>query len=554
MRGKPGRYGIRILTYDCTLREGAQAKGISYSVEDKLRIAMRMDGFGLDYIEAGYPYSNPKEAELFERLRSVRLGKARISVFGSTRKVGARVEDDACLSAIVGSGMSVAAIVGKSWDSQVRKVLKATPEENLAMIADSVGYLAGEGFEVIFDAEHFFDGYASCADYALETVLAAERAGAAIVCLCDTNGGSFPQEVGEVTARVAGLLKAPIGIHCHNDNGMGAANTVASVMCGASMVQVTVNGIGERCGNADLCTVVPNLQLKLGYSCVPEGSMGTLTNLSRFVNEVSNVSNDERAPFVGEGAFAHKGGMHADAMRKDEGAYEHVAPDLVGNRRRKLISEVAGRSAILGNVWEVDPGVGRKSEAMAAVTERLKELEHEGYQYEGAEESFELVIRKVLGNYKPFFTLREFKVIVSEPSVSELNASAMIKVGVEGEEDEITAAEGEGPVNALDVALRKVLDRFYPEIRDMKLTDYKVRVIDSKLATAAKVRVLIETSDPTGSWNTVGVSTDIIEASWQALVDSIEYKLIKAEAMGKASGNGPDAGGAGQNIRSGVGR
>ena len=360
----------------------------------------------------------------------------------------------------------------------------------------------------------------------MKTLKAAADAGASVVCLCDTNGGSFPSDVFEVTLKVVEELKMPVGIHCHNDNGMAVANSILAVQAGATQVQGTINGFGERCGNANLCTIIPNLQIKANYKCIPDENMKLLTWVARYVSEVANIIYDEKAPYVGGSAFAHKGGMHIDAVFKNPISFEHINPELVGNKRKILMSEVSGRSTILKKINEIDPTITKDSPEAKAIIDRLKELEHEGYQYEGAESSFEIVIRKILGKYKPFFNLNEFKVIVNEPSIDAYNSSAMVKIRV-GDQVEITAAEGCGPVNALDYALRKALEKFYPEIKEMKLTDYKVRVLDSEAATAARVRVLIESTDGRDVWTTIGVSTDIIDASWKALVDSVEYKLIK---------------------------
>lgn len=378
----------------------------------------------------------------------------------------------------------------------------------------------------MFDAEHFFDGYRANPEYAMKTIKAAVEAGADSICLCDTNGGSFPDEVYTITSKVVDEFKVDVGIHCHNDTGMAVANSIMAVKAGAVQVQGTINGFGERSGNANLCTIIPNLQLKAGFDCIPAECISDITATARYVSEIANVIHDERAPYVGKFAFAHKAGMHADAVNKNSVAYEHINPETIGNERVFLMSEVAGRSAVLNLINNIDSTITKNSPETKVILEKLKELEFEGYQYEGAESSFEIVIRKILGKYHPFFRLGEFKVMVNEPSISGANSSAMIKINVDGQ-DEITADEGQGPVNALDKAVRKALERFYPQIREMKLTDYKVRVLDSNSATAAKVRVLIESTDGKEVWTTIGVSTDIIEASWKALVDSLEYKLIK---------------------------
>jgi len=515
-----------VVIYDSTLRDGAQAQGISFTVEDKLKIADALDRLGVSYIEAGNPGSNPKDLEFFERVGKMRFKNTKIIAFGSTRRVNIAVDDDANVNSLLKAGTDAVAIFGKSWDFQVTDILKTTLEENLRMIYETVRFFKDRGKEVVYDAEHFFDGYIANPDYAMKTLKAAADAGADSLCLCDTKGGTLPLDIYEITKKVVEEFDVAIGIHCHNDNGMAVAGSIMAVQAGATQVQGTINGYGERCGNANLSTIIPNLQLKMGYKCIPDENMKNLTSIARYVNEIANVVHDERAPYVGGTAFAHKAGMHADAVNKNTYAYELIDPEAVGNKRVFLMSEVAGRSAVLNIINEVEPSLTKDSPETKLILEKLKEMEFEGYQYEGAESSFKLLVRKVLGKYKPSFNLKEFKVIVDEPTVNSVNSSAMIKIEVDGQE-EITAAEGDGPVNALDNAVRKALERFYPQIKEMKLTDYKVRVLDSNSATAAKVRVLIESSDGKEVWSTIGVSTDIIEASWRALVDSIEYKLSK---------------------------
>ena len=522
----------RIFIYDSTLRDGAQAQGISYSVEDKVRIVEKLDALGVHYIEAGNPGSNPKDLEFFERVRGMKLKHAKLIAFGATRKIGIKAEDDGNVRSILAAGTDAVAIFGKSWDYQVTDILRTKLDENLRMIGDTVRHLKQQGKEVVYDAEHFFDGFKANPDYALATLKAAAEAGADCLCLCDTNGGTFPDVIFEVTKKVTGQFKTPIGIHCHNDCEMAVANSVMAVQAGATQVQGTINGIGERCGNANLCAIIPDLQLKLGYKCIPPQNMATLTTVARAVSDIANMPHNEKAAYVGADAFAHKGGMHVDAVVKNPVSYEHIDPDLVGNSRRTLMSEVAGRSTLLARIQAVDPKIGKDSPETKKIIDRLKQLEHEGYHFEAAEQSFELVVRKMLGKYTPFFELVEFKVMVNEPSVNSMNSSAMIKIRV-GNDTEITAAEGDGPVNALDKAVRKALERFYPAIGEIRLTDYKVRVLDSKEASAAKVRVLIESTDQREHWTTIGVSTDIIDASWQALVDSIEYKLVKDQEAGR---------------------
>ncbi|MDF2523030.1 MAG: 2-isopropylmalate synthase/homocitrate synthase family protein [Clostridiales bacterium] len=519
-----------IIIYDSTLRDGAQAQGISFTVEDKIKIVQTLDRFGISYIEAGNPGSNPKDLEFFDRVNKLNLKNSKLIAFGSTRKINISVEEDANVKSLLKANTSAIAIFGKSWDFQVTDILRTTLDENLNMIYDTIKYLKGLEKEVVYDAEHFFDGYAANPDYAMASLKAAVDAGADSICLCDTKGGTLLSEIFDITKKVVETFNVPVGIHCHNDTGMGVAGSVMAVQAGATQVQGTINGFGERCGNANLCTIIPTLQIRLGYNCIPEENMKKLTSLARYISEIANVIHDERAPFVGNCAFAHKAGMHADAVYKNTAAYEMFSPEVVGNERIFLMSEVAGRSAVLNLINNVDSSLTKDSPETKKILEKLKEMEYEGYQYEGAEGSFELIIKKVLGRYQKFFELREFKAIINEPSINNYNSYVMIKIKVD-EEEEITAAEGGGPVNALDKALRKALERFYPELHEMKLSDYKVRVLDSEAATAAKVRVLIESTDGEEVWTTIGVSSDIIDASWKALVDSVEYKLLKDKGL-----------------------
>src|SRR5664279_1661350 len=426
----------RISIYDSTLRDGAQAQGISYSVEDKIKIIQRLDALGVDYIEAGNPGSNPKDLEFFGRIKELKLQHSRIIAFGSTRKVGADVAGDSNVMSLLQAGTPAIAIFGKSWDYQVTDILRTTLDENLRMIGDTIRHLKQQGREVVYDAEHFFDGYKANADYALQTLAVAAEAGAACLCLCDTNGGSFPDEIFEITRTVKGRFAVTIGIHCHNDGEMAVANSIMAVQAGATQVQGTINGIGERCGNANLCSIIPNLQIKLGYSCIPAESLEQLTSVARAVSEIANIPHNEKAGYVGGDAFAHKGGMHIDAVVKNPMSYEHIDPEMVGNSRRMLMSEVAGRSTLMTRINAVDPGLGKDAPETQKIIDRLKQLEHEGYQFEAAESSFELVVRKILGKYQPFFELKEYKVIVIEPSINGVNSSAMIKIRV-GDQEEI---------------------------------------------------------------------------------------------------------------------
>ena len=515
----------QVIAYDSTLRDGAQAQGVSFTVEDKLKIVQRLDELGIGYIEAGNPGSNPKDLEFFEQVAALKLKNAKIIAFGSTRKVGTNAAEDRNLQSLLSANTAAVAIFGKSWDYQVTDILRATLEENLSMIADTIGYLKRQGKEVVFDAEHFFDGYKANANYALKTLQAAVEAGADVLCLCDTNGGTFPDEISAITKTVVSHFNVQVGIHCHNDCEMAVANSIAAVQAGAMQVQGTMNGIGERCGNANLCSIIPNLQLKLGLNCIPQDNMAELTSAARFVSEIANMTFNDKAPYVGNDAFSHKGGMHIDAVSKNPISYEHINPEQIGNVRHILVSEVAGRSALLAKINAVDPALNKDSPETKRILEHLKTLEHEGYQFESAESSFELLVMRLLGKLEPFFTLKEYKVSTHAPSADGVNSSATVRITV-GDEEESTTGVGDGPVNALDKAVRKALERFYPAIKDVKLIDYKVRVLDSDKATAAKVRVLIESADQHASWTTVGVSTDIIDASWRAMLDAIEYKLM----------------------------
>jgi 2-isopropylmalate synthase len=515
----------RIVVLDSTLRDGAQGEGISFSVTDKLNIARSLDELGVDLIEAGNPGSNPKDLEFFREARGLELKRAVLAAFGPTRRRGVKCEEDEGVRSLLGADTGVVVLFGKSWDLHVTQVLKASLEENIAMIRETVAFFAAAGKRVIYDAEHFFDGYAANGEYALSTLRAAAEAGAETLVLCDTNGGSLFDRVGELTAKVLKEFGLPVGIHTHNDSGLAVANALASVKAGATQVQGTLVGFGERCGNANLSTLAADIILKLGHDCLAPESLPKLSRLTRRVAEIANVSFDEGLPYVGLHAFAHKAGMHVDAVTKTPISFEHVPPEAVGNTRRLLASEVGGRSVILDRVKRLDPTATKESPLVAQVVKRLKEMERLGYQFEGADASLELLMRKAAGKYKPFFELGRYRTIGEEPMDGRLSAQAMVKIRVDGE-DAISAAEGDGPVNALDLALRKALMKFYPSLSRMRLTDYKVRVLDTHEASAASVRVLIESSDGEDAWTTVGVSTDIIEASWLALVDSIEYKLI----------------------------
>ncbi|MEE9330846.1 MAG: citramalate synthase [Methylophilaceae bacterium] len=516
----------KVIAYDSTLRDGAQAQGVSFTVEDKLKIVQKLDDLGVGYIEAGNPGSNPKDLAFFERVSSLNLKHAKIIAFGSTRKIGIKAAEDKNLQSLLSANTDSVAIFGKSWDYQVTDILRTTLEENLAMISDTIAYLKQQGKEVVFDAEHFYDGYKANAEYAMQTLQVAADAGADVLCLCDTNGGTFPDEISKLTKVVVARFDTQVGIHCHNDCEMGVANSVAAVQAGAVQVQGTINGIGERCGNANLCSIIPNVQLKMGLDCIPASQIAELTTAARYINEVANVPFNEKAAYVGNDAFSHKGGMHIDAVSKNPISYEHIEPSQVGNTRHILVSEVAGRSALLTKLQAIDPTLTKESEETKRVLEHLKTLEHEGYQFENAEHSFDVRVRKLLGKNEKYFTLEKYSINVVVPSEADINSKAAVSFLVNGQV--ITAeGEGDGPVNALDKAMRNALRETYPAIKEIKLTDYKVRVLDSNLATAAKVRVTIESSDQNSSWNTIGVSTDITEASYLALLDAIEYKLMR---------------------------
>lgn len=520
----------QIEIYDTTLRDGTQREGISFSVEDKIRIVRKLDELGFHFVEGGWPGSNPKDIEFFERMQKIPLKRTVLTAFGSTRRAGITAKEDQNVQAIIRSGVKVATIFGKAWDFHVTDALRTTLEENLNMIYDTVSYLVSQGLQVNFDAEHFFDGYKRNPDYALATLRAAARAGARCLVLCDTNGGTLPHEVQRITKNVIDQFDLPIGIHAHNDSGVAVANSLLAVEAGASQVQGTINGYGERAGNADLCVIIPSLQLKMGFQVLTDEDLGQLTQMSHYVSEQANIVPDDHQPYVGRSAFAHKGGIHVSALLRHPQTYEHILPELVGNRRRVLISELAGASNIIYKARECGIELDKDSDKMREILSTIKQLEHDGYYFEGAEASFEMLLNRVLGLYEPFFELVGFRLITDRANGDlEARSEATIKIKVH---DRIyhTAAEGNGPVNALDGALRKALIEVYPQVEQIKLSDYKVRVLDEQSGTAAKVRVLIQSTDDGMSWGTVGVSPNIIEASWIALVDSIEYGLLKAKA------------------------
>ena len=529
-----------LLIYDATLRDGAQTEGISFSVEDKVKIARKLDDLGVHYIEGGFSDpSNRTDMDFFARMREQPLAHSRLVAFAMTRRAGVKPQDDPGLSNVVRLGAPVAAIVAKTWDLHVTAVLRVDLEENLRMIRDSIHYAKEHGLEVGLDAEHFFDGYKRNPDYALECLRAAKEGGADWICLCDTNGGTLPPEIMKAMRSVQKVVDTPLGIHAHNDCELAVANSLAAVEAGARMVQTSVNGYGERCGMTNLCTVIPNLQLKMGKRCLSDEQLTHLHEVAHYIASVANMPPPERDAYVGRSAFAHKGGMHVDAMLKHSETYEHLRPELVGNERRYVISDQAGRSAVLFKAQALDLGIEKDSPQAREIMAHLKEMEHAGYQFDGAEASFELLVRKSVGLYQPRFDLEGFRVIVEKDRGGDLRTEATIKLRVNGEQEH-TAAEGDGPVHALDNALRKALERFYPKLSGIRLTDFKVRIVDSEEATAAKVRVMVESRSGSQTWTTVGVHTNIIEASWQALVDGVEFGLLQLDKSAQESDDAPE--------------
>ncbi|MBR3814579.1 MAG: citramalate synthase [Spirochaetaceae bacterium] len=527
----------KITVLDSTLRDGAQGEGISFSVQDKIHIVQTLDALGIDLIEAGNPDSNPKDLEFFQLAQKLELKHSKLAAFGSTRRKDMKPQEDRQLQSLLAAETENVVVFGKSWDFQVTDILKTSLEDNLAMIEETMQFLAAAGRTVHFDAEHFFAGWNGNKEYALKTLEAAARGGVSSITLCDTKGSSMPLEILSITKEVVAFVsdfcrrnslpQIQIGIHTHNDCGLAVANTLMAVEGGVSLVQGVLLGFGERTGNANLSTVIADLELKSGMKCLPEGKIAELTPTVRRIAEIANISLDNGMPYVGTNAFAHKAGMHIDAVTKNPASYEHVPPESVGNERVFLMSEVAGRSLIIEKIHKFDANITKSSPVVTEIVNKVKQLEHDGYKFEGADGSFELLVRKIIGKYQPFFKLHYYKTMGEQSLYNGAACSfAQLKIEVDNQ-IEITAGEGSGPVHALDTALRKALERFYPNVSAIRLTDYKVRVLDSQSATASKVRVLIESSDSTEDWTTVGVSTDIIEASWLALVDSIEYKLIK---------------------------
>ena len=514
----------KIYIFDTLLRDGTQSADISFSLEDKLRIAQELDAFGIDYIEGGWPGSNPKDQLFFEQAASLPFQHAKLVAFGSTRRSKFAADKDPNLKALLEAKTPAVAIFGKSWTLHVKKALKVSLSENIKMIADSVEFMKKNGKEVIYDAEHFFDGYKEDPDYALKTLEAAEKAGADTLVLCDTNGGTQTLELLYIIKEVLQRVSSKVGVHLHNDADMAVANTVAAVEAGCQHVQGTINGYGERCGNANLCSVIPNLQVKRDYYCIPDDQIPQLTRLSRFISELANLLPANHMPFVGKSAFAHKGGIHVSAVIKDSATYEHIKPEAVGNRREVLLSDLSGKSNLVYKAEELGLDISKYEDKMAEIIKTLKQKEHEGYQYEGAEDSLKLLIKKVTGEWKSYFTLEGFRVLVEKDTEGTPRSEATVRMLVNGQKEH-TAAEGDGPVHALDRALRQALRPFYPEIKLLRLVDYKVRVINGKEATGAKVRVLIESAYGNKRINTVGVSTNTDEASWDALTDSVSWFL-----------------------------
>jgi 2-isopropylmalate synthase len=517
---------VKVELYDTTLRDGAQSEGISFSVTDKLNIASKIDELGVSYIEGGWPGSNPKDMEFFKKAKRLKLNNAKIVAFGSTRRANSKAQDDANIKSFLKANTEIITIFGKTWDLHVKSVLKATLDENLKMIEDTIKFLRSEDKRVFYDAEHFFDGYLQNPEYALKTLSVAEASGAEVIVLCDTNGGMVTSELFKVIEDVKSKITTPLGVHTHNDSDMAVANTITAIQAGCVHAQGTINGCGERCGNADLISIIAILKLKLGVDCISDINLRGLCEVSKYVSEICNMKHMDNQPFVGNSAFAHKGGIHVDAVLKNARTYEHVEPSMIGNRRRILISELSGKSSVAEKAKEMDMNLEKDTDSTRKILHILQDMEHKGYHFETAEASLELLMKRAKEEFKDFFELKDFRVIVEKKPRRKITSEATIKIKVKGSLEH-TASLGDGPVNALDNALRKALKDFYPNLSEMHLSDYKVMVLDEKEGTAAKVRVLIQSQDKKDSWWTVGVSENIIEASWEALVDSIEYKLMK---------------------------
>lgn len=515
-----------IKIYDTTLRDGAQSEGITYSLADKMRIALELDRFGVDFIEGGWPGSNPKDMRLFKRMSKKPLAHAQMVAFGSTRRAGIKVGRDSNLQAILECGVGFAGIFGKTWPLHIKSVLRTTLKKNLRMISDSVRFLVKHKLVVFYDAEHFFDAYQENPDYAICCLQAAQEAGASYLILCDTNGGMMPLQLTRMIRRVKRRVSVDLGIHCHNDAGLAVANSLLAVEVGCDMVQGTINGYGERCGNADLVPIIANLKIKLGFDCFCGDNLKDLKQISLFVSELSNMRHINSQPYVGASAFAHKGGVHINAIMKNPKSYEHITPELVGNQRRILVSELAGRSGILIRARNLRLDLDKDDIRTKKIYKLLQSLELKGYHFEAAEGSFELLLKKAMGKVGEYFHLEGFRVVVNKDTNKKITSEAIIKLRVKGKLEH-TAADGDGPVNALDNALRKALRGFYPSLAEMQLSDFKVRILEEKMGTSAVTRVIIQSQDEKDEWSTIGVSENIIEASWQALSDSIEYKLLK---------------------------
>ena len=516
---------IKIQLYDTTLRDGMQGEGMSLSAQEKLRVAHWLDELGIDLIEAGFPSSNPKELELFELLAAEHFVHAAIAAFGMTRRRGIRAEEDPALRVLADCFAPVCTLVGKTWGLHLQKVVRVSREENLRMIAESVAFLRAQGKRVVYDAEHFFDGFADDPGYALQCLRAAAEAGAETVVCCDTNGGALPDRIATVVGSVVGQLRGPgvqVGIHCHDDAGCGVASSLAAVQQGATQVQGTMNGYGERCGNANLISIVPNLQLKLGYACLTDAQLASLTPTAHFFDELLNFTPDPDQPFVGRNAFAHKGGMHVAGVEVDPVTFEHVEPSVVGNRREVLVSELSGKGTVQARAR--DAGIMLGDELATRVVERVKQLEHRGYHFEAADGSFELLMRKETGDYEPLFRLESWRAIVEKRADGRVETEATIKIWVDGERH-VRTAEGNGPVNALDRALRDALVEIHPYLAEIDLVNFKVRILDETKGTGSITRVLLDASDGDEVWGSIGVSENVIEASWEALVDSLEYGM-----------------------------
>jgi 2-isopropylmalate synthase len=515
-----------ITIYDTTLRDGAQSVGISFSTKDKLRIAASLDRLKIDYIEGGWPGSNPKDDQFFKDIRNIELSHSKITAFGSTRRKDTTVKEDLFVQSLIDSQADIITIVGKTWDFQVTEALNIGLNENLDLIYDTIAYLKDKNREVFLDAEHFFDGFKTNPDYSFECIEKTIKAGADMIVLCDTNGGTLPFEVEKIVSAINEKYSIPIGVHFHNDTGVAVANSLSAILVGAVSVQGTANGYGERCGNCNLMTLIPNIIYKMDYTCHAEKSIMHLTEISKFISETANLSHNDSLPYVGAHAFAHKGGLHVSALKKNTKTYEHIEPELTGNKRQIMISELSGKSNIELKAKELGIEFEKSNKHSKEILSKIKKMEDLGFQFETAEASFELIIREATGEYKPFFKLKGFRIITEKDESGEIYCEGTIKVEVDNKIDH-TAANGEGPVEALDNALRKALLKFYPEIKDMHLSDYKVRVLNEQSGTESGVRVLIDHMKNGKNWSTIGVSSNIIEASWQALVDGIEYMLFK---------------------------